>query len=243
MIASCDCYISLHRSEGLGLTMGEAMYFGKPVIATAYSGNLDFMTAENSYLVPYSMVEIGSDAAPYPADKEWAEPDLDQAAALMREVFENPQAAAERGARAAADIRRTHSPEAAGEMIKARIAQAKRADLIDRLEGPSPVQAAAGRLSGRAQLVHLINDPAGPNPDARTRLRAFAKRIYMRLLRPYAAHQQRVNVSIAESMDDLREVLAETVRMAKEHERALKALESQQQASATPADPEDRSAP
>ena len=43
MIASCDCYVSLHRSEGLGLTMAEAMYFGKPVIATAYSGNLDFM--------------------------------------------------------------------------------------------------------------------------------------------------------------------------------------------------------
>ena len=242
MIASCDCYVSLHRSEGLGLTMGEAMYFGKPVIATAYSGNLDFMTEENSYLVPFSMVEIGPDAGPYPADKEWAEPDLDQAAALMREVVENPRVAAERGTRAAEDIRRTHSPEAAGEMIKVRMAQAKRADLIDRLEGPSPVQAAAGRLSGRAQLVHLINDPAGPNPGARTRLRSFAKRIYMRLLRPYAGHQQRVNVSIAESMDDMREVLAETVRMAKEHERVLKELESQVQAEGaeTSADPENR---
>jgi hypothetical protein len=225
--------------------MGEAMYFGKPVIATAYSGNLDFMTEENSYLVPFSMVEIGSDAAPYPADREWAEPDLDRAAALMREVFENPQAAGERGSRAAEDIRRTHSPEAAGEMIKVRIAQAKRAGLIDRLEGPSPVQAAAGRLSGRAQLVHLINDPAGPNPDARTRLRAFAKRVYMRLLRPYAGHQQRVNVSMAESMDDLREVLAETVRMSMEHERALKALEAQRDGGAaeTPADPESRPEP
>ncbi len=104
------------------------------------------------------------------------------------------------------------------------------------------MQAAAGRLSGRAQLVNLINDPAGPNPGARTRLRAFAKRIYMRLLRPYAGHQQRVNVSIAESMDDMREVLAETVRMAKEHERVLKELESQVQAEGaeTSADPENR---
>ncbi|HEX6985892.1 MAG TPA: glycosyltransferase family 4 protein, partial [Planctomycetaceae bacterium] len=51
MIAACDCYISLHRSEGLGLTMAEAMYFERPVIATAYSGNLDFMTEENAYLV------------------------------------------------------------------------------------------------------------------------------------------------------------------------------------------------
>lgn len=241
MIAGCDCYVSLHRSEGLGLTMGEAMYFGRPVIATAYSGNLDFMTAENSYLVPHSMAEIGPDAAPYPADKEWAEPDLDRAAELMREVFENPQAAAERGRRAADDIRRTHSLEAAGETIKARIAQAKRAGLIDRLEGPSPVQAAAGRLSGRAQLVHLINDPAAPNPDARTRARAFVKRVYMRLLRPYAAHQQRVNVSIAESLDDVREVLAETVRMSLEQERALRALKPQiEAATAEPYMAEDR---
>ena len=52
MVANCDCYVSLHRSEGLGLTMAEAMYFGKPVIATAYSGNLDFMTPDNSFLVP-----------------------------------------------------------------------------------------------------------------------------------------------------------------------------------------------
>src|SRR5262249_49655448 len=59
MIAGCDCYVSLHRSEGLGLTMAEAMYFGRPVIATAYSGNVDFMTEENSYLVPHGMTEIG----------------------------------------------------------------------------------------------------------------------------------------------------------------------------------------
>ena len=93
MIANCDCYVSLHRSEGLGLTMAEAMYFGKPVIATAYSGNLDFMTEGNSYLVPFKMTEIGPDAEPYPADKQWAEPDLDAAAAVMREVYERPEGA------------------------------------------------------------------------------------------------------------------------------------------------------
>ncbi len=54
LTAGCDCYVSLHRSEGLGLTMAEAMACGKPVIATAYSGNLNFMTPESSYLVPYS---------------------------------------------------------------------------------------------------------------------------------------------------------------------------------------------
>ena len=46
MMAACDCYVSLHRSEGLGLTMAEAMAVGKPVVATAWSGNLDFMSDE-----------------------------------------------------------------------------------------------------------------------------------------------------------------------------------------------------
>ncbi len=54
LIAACDCYVSLHRSEGFGLTLAEAMAIGKPVIATGYSGNLDFMTAENSYLVDHT---------------------------------------------------------------------------------------------------------------------------------------------------------------------------------------------
>ncbi len=225
MIASCDCYVSLHRSEGLGLTMAEAMYFGRPVIATAYSGNLDFMTEANSYLVPHGMVEIGPDAVPYPADKEWAEPDLERAAELMRQVFENPEAAAGKGQRAAEDVRRTHSPEAASEAIKLRIVQARRAGLIERLEGPSPAQAAGGASSGRAELAHLLNLPAPPpRPGRAGKVRAQAKRLYMRLLRPYAAHQERINVSIAQSLDELREVLGETVNIAVEHDQKLQEI-------------------
>ncbi len=64
LTAACDCYVSLHRSEGFGLGMAEAMYLGKPVIATGYSGNLDFMTEENSLLVDYQLVPIGSGVPP-----------------------------------------------------------------------------------------------------------------------------------------------------------------------------------
>ena len=73
--------------------MAEAMYLGKPVIATGYSGNLDFMTAENSLLVDYELVPIGPGAPPYPADGEWADPNVEHAAALMRLVFDDPAAA------------------------------------------------------------------------------------------------------------------------------------------------------
>ena len=101
--------MSLHRSEGFGLTPAESMYLGKPVIATGWSGNLDFMTHENSYLVDYELVPVGAEGAPYPADGMWAEPDLDHAARLMRRVFTERDEAAAKGARAAADLRRTHS--------------------------------------------------------------------------------------------------------------------------------------
>jgi len=214
MIASCDCYVSLHRSEGLGLTMAEAMYFERPVIATAYSGNLDFMTAENSYLVPYAMAAIGPDAPPYPPDGEWAEPDLAQAAALMRQVFEDQEAAAERGRRAAADIRHTHSLEASGAAIEARLAGVRRERLIARLRHPSVAQPLPGvPASGRDELEHLLNAGVGPHPGGSGRIGEAVKRLYRRALRPYTAYQQRVNSTTTQSLDELRQMLSEVLEM------------------------------
>src|SRR5215204_416489 len=97
MFAACDCYVSLHRSEGFGNTLAEAMYLGKPVIATGYSGNMEFMTPQNSYPVDYTLRPVGENSGPYPANGEWAEPDVGHAANLMRRVFENRGEASERG--------------------------------------------------------------------------------------------------------------------------------------------------
>ncbi|HEY8217642.1 MAG TPA: glycosyltransferase family 4 protein [Acidimicrobiia bacterium] len=94
-----DCYVSLHRSEGLGLTIATAMAAGTPAIATGFSGNLEFMDDDCAVLVPYSLVEVGHESAPYPPDALWAEPDLDAAAAAMRELFESPERAQELGTR------------------------------------------------------------------------------------------------------------------------------------------------
>jgi len=84
-----DCYVSLHRAEGFGLTLARAMAAGKPVIATGYSGNLEFMDADNSVLVPSTIVPIGPDPI-YPATGSWADPDLDVAADAMRDFAQNP---------------------------------------------------------------------------------------------------------------------------------------------------------
>jgi hypothetical protein len=121
IIADCDCYVSLHRSEGFGLTPAEAMWLSKPVIATRYGGVLEFLTPENSYLVDYDEVKVGKHAHPYPADADWAEPNLHQAAELMRQVFENQDEARERGERAYESIRHTNGPLVAGLAMEKRL--------------------------------------------------------------------------------------------------------------------------
>jgi glycosyltransferase involved in cell wall biosynthesis len=118
MTAACDCYVSLHRSEGFGLTMAEAMYLGKPVIGTAYSGNLDFMDEANSLLVPCTIGEIGPGAAPYDPAGHWAEPDLDAAAAQMRRVFADAALREQLGTTAASSIRQTHSTASATHALR-----------------------------------------------------------------------------------------------------------------------------
>ena len=82
----CDVYISLHRSEGLGYTMAEAMLLSKPVIATAYGGNLDFMSDESSLLISAQRVSSSAASGPYAAGSEWGEPDLDAAVAGLRKL-------------------------------------------------------------------------------------------------------------------------------------------------------------
>ena len=141
----------------------------------------------------------------------------------MRQVFEHPEEAALRGAHAADDIHRNHSPEATRDEIELSIDLTRRARMIERLKVITPAQAAAGTPSGRGKLGHLLKaSQATPRGGG---MRGLAKRIYMRLLRPYAAHQERIDVSIAESLDELREVLSESLRMEDENDQRLRELE------------------
>jgi glycosyltransferase involved in cell wall biosynthesis len=115
----CDAYVSLHRSEGFGLTMAEAMLLGKPTAATGYSGNLDFMTTDNSYLIDYSLVPVEDPAAPPGA--VWAEPSVAHAAEVLRSIVDDPATAAEKGRRARAELREKLSHQVAGERMAARL--------------------------------------------------------------------------------------------------------------------------
>lgn len=92
-----DAVVSLHRAEGFGLTLADAMALGIPVIATGYSGNLEFMPPGSAVLIPWSPRRIERSCGDYPAGAFWAEPDVNAAAAAMRRFASNPAAAQQLG--------------------------------------------------------------------------------------------------------------------------------------------------
>jgi glycosyltransferase involved in cell wall biosynthesis len=148
LLHAADAFVSLHRSEGFGLGPAESMALGKPVIATFYSGNTDFMTPENSYPVGFELRPTrDADGASERVARDlyagegqvWAEPDLDEAAALMRRVVERPREARAKGARAARDIAALYGLEACKRRIAARLRQIDPALLSARIgENPAP---------------------------------------------------------------------------------------------------------
>ncbi len=121
LLNRADCFVSLHRSEGFGFGIAEAMALAKPVIATGYSGNLDYMTEHNSFLVPYRLTDVPPGCDPYPVGARWAAPDLAEASRLMRLILEQPDLSHERGQRAAREITRTHGVEVAARFLREHI--------------------------------------------------------------------------------------------------------------------------
>ena len=114
LMAACDAFVSLHRSEGFGRGPAEAMLLGKPVVVTAYSGNLDFCREDNACLVPSTLVPVREGEYPGWEGQVWADPDPAVAAAHMRRLVEDPDAAVALGARAAATIRAQYGMDIVG---------------------------------------------------------------------------------------------------------------------------------
>lgn len=123
LVRCADAFVSLHRSEGFGRGMAEAMYLGKPVVATAYSGNMTFMSASNSHLVPYSLEPLSPESYPYWQGQVWADPDVAAAAAAMSTLVDDPQGGRELGRRASSDIRRQLGYRATGTRFVERLEQ------------------------------------------------------------------------------------------------------------------------
>jgi glycosyltransferase involved in cell wall biosynthesis/SAM-dependent methyltransferase len=223
LTAVCDCYVSLHRAEGFGLTMAEAMALGKPVIATGFSGNLTYMSDENSYLVRYRMERIPEGCAPYPAGAEWAGPDIEDAARLMRHVYEHPDEALAKGRRAREDLLDGHSPQVRGELIGRRLAEIRRQRSLSAPAGSEPTECEKAE-TGPTAPEPTGSEPRRPSVHERAHSRAAAfpgspwettrryrpilpavRATLFRLLRPYTASLGELHAAILADALELRE--------------------------------------
>jgi glycosyltransferase involved in cell wall biosynthesis len=143
LINACDCFVSLHRSEGFGRGTGEAMFLGRIALATGWSGNLDFMNAENALLVNHRLVPVADGEYPFGKGQVWAEADVDHAATLLEAVLDDRERAAAIGARARRDIRLGYGFRAVGLRILGRLAE-----ISDALQARPKLVARKGRATG-----------------------------------------------------------------------------------------------
>lgn len=119
--AACDCFVSLHRSEGFGLAIAESMYLGKPVISTDWSATAEFVTLENGCPVRSTVTHIEKTHGPYVKGQTWAEPDVGHAAEWMRRLFNDRGLCTSLGAAARATIESKFSPEVIGQRYRRRL--------------------------------------------------------------------------------------------------------------------------
>jgi len=117
LFAACDACVSLHRSEGYGLNLAQAMACGKLVIATGFSGNIDFMTDQNSMLIPFTMKAVGEGEYICGTGQWWAEPSHVACVEAMRLAVDQPTVAAKLAHRARMDIAKNNSYRRVGELM------------------------------------------------------------------------------------------------------------------------------
>jgi hypothetical protein len=195
LIAALDCYVSLHRSEGFGLTLAEAMLLGVPVVATDYGGSRDFVTSFNAWPVDWHAQMIGPGNDPYPADGTWAAPDIEHAASALRAVRASPEEARRRAERAEEDIVREHAPEVAGAAMVARLRRlaglpANAEGVVEALD----LAGARGRLDAGPKAACSTGGPRG-----------IAREALLRVLRPHTVHQRLVDEELLRTLRTLDE--------------------------------------
>ncbi len=150
LVRCCDCFLSLHRSEGFGLGLTAAMFLGKPVIATGYSGNLDFMTEGNSCLVRYKLCNVPDGAYPFSEGQVWAEPDITHAVDHMSRLAADRGYALGIGENASRHIRINFSCQATGLRYLERIRE------ILALRSASPQKLAVAGARSAAARPHPL---------------------------------------------------------------------------------------
>jgi len=214
MLDACDCYVSLHRSEGFGLTVAEAMALGKPVISTAYSSTVEFTDDANSHLVPVRLVPVGGGAPPYPPQSRWAEPDVGIAAEKMLRVFEQGAESAAMAARARADIETLHGPAARGALLRELLEQHRRETAL-LTPGETPAGTGVEFEANALAAESLLGSPRADLPSPLQRLMTPLRGLVLRFIRVYWVQQLGVDRAILAALRALhRESRTETLSLA-----------------------------
>ncbi len=123
LMADCDAFVSLHRSEGFGLGAAEALAAGRAAIATDYGGTRDFVSEATGYPVAYRLQQVGPGDYVEAADQVWAEPLLDSAVAALQSIYDDPGEAQARALRGRALLSERNGPAAAGRRIAESLGQ------------------------------------------------------------------------------------------------------------------------
>ncbi len=119
--SACDCFVSLHRSEGFGLALAECMFLGKPVIATDWSGTTDFINTNNACPVRAELVTLDRTHGPYAKGQTWAAPDIDHAAWWMQQLQGDAALTRKIGAAARLSTEANLSPTVIGARYRRRL--------------------------------------------------------------------------------------------------------------------------
>lgn len=132
LIRASDAYVSLHRSEGFGMAMAEAMAFGRIVIGTNFSGNTDFLTEQTGFPVPYTIRGVEAHEYHWADAQVWAEPDLHAAASILRQVYDTPEHAKMRADSGRKLIQHKYGAAQVGRAMKERLVNAGCSDRVCR---------------------------------------------------------------------------------------------------------------
>ena len=197
IVAASDCFVSLHMAVNFGLVMAHAMWLGTPVIATGFSGNLDYMNESNGLLVQHHGMANSSSVGAQVGGAHRAEPDIAHATARMTQVLDDRPAARRLGMRAAEDIRRTNSPVVVGELMRRRLESIRATGRVRM--GPAqsadiPPDLAAVSL----RIQEGLGRRASPGPGRR--VRGFARRVVLTALRPLTRSQHNVNTALVAAL-------------------------------------------
>ncbi|OLF18343.1 FkbM family methyltransferase [Actinophytocola xanthii] len=225
LFETADAYVSLHRSEGFGLTVAEAMAHGLPVVATDYGGTAEFLTAETGWPVPYRLVDVGPGNEPYPRDAHWAEPDIDAAAAALREIAADPVAALRRAAAGRQHVLTSRPATRAAEWVRTRLEAAHGTWLHRRTARAQP-----GPLAPLESSREALRWRADPSAASRLPMAAALRRGILRALDHYDHHQRTVLTAL---MDGVAGSLAELAGGQQDLLARLERLEHAQAGAAT----------